>query len=536
MVRAVVDAGADAVELGIPFSDPVMDGVTIQEASKQALAQGATPRGIIAEAASLEVDVPLVVMTYTNPVGHMGYRRFAAALHDSGIAAAILPDLPLDELDGWADAADAHEVETVLLAAPNTPDERLRAICERSRGFVYGVSLMGVTGERASLAEQAAGMGKRLKATTDKPALLGVGISNAEQAVEASQYADGVIVGSALMARVLADGARCRRRRPRVRRRAAEPRCDTRQVGRAGRSRVIKYLGSKRRLVPVLTRLCEAAGAATALDLFTGTTRVAQAFKRTGAHVTAVDSARYSEVFAQCYVATDADHRRPGRARRRAARRSNALPRYARLLHRDLLRAVTLLPAVQRRARSTPSATPSRATTRAARSNRCCSPASSEAADRVDSTTGLQMAYVKQWAPRSAQSARAACARAARRARAPRSAATRSRVASTLAPVDLAYLDPPYNQHRYFTNYHVWETLVAWDAPEHYGVACKRVDARDPATHSPFNKKREMPARARAGHRRRAGAGGGAVVQRRVVGRASTICSTCARCTATWRC
>jgi tryptophan synthase alpha chain len=94
-------------------------------------------------------------------------------------------------------------VETVLLAAPNTPDERLRAICERSRGFVYGVSLMGVTGERASLAEQAAGMGQRLKATTDKPALLGVGISNAQQAVEASQHADGVIVGSALMARVL---------------------------------------------------------------------------------------------------------------------------------------------------------------------------------------------------------------------------------------------------------------------------------------------------------------------------------------------
>ena len=207
VVQAVVDAGADAVELGIPFSDPVMDGVTIQAASTLALRSGATPSGIIAEAALLEVDVPLVVMTYTNPVGHMGYRRFAAALHDSGVAAAILPDLPLDELDGWADAADAHEVETVLLAAPNTPDARLRAICERSRGFVYGVSLMGVTGERASLADQAAGMGKRLKATTDKPALLGVGISNAEQAVEASQYADGVIVGSALMARVMTGGA-----------------------------------------------------------------------------------------------------------------------------------------------------------------------------------------------------------------------------------------------------------------------------------------------------------------------------------------
>jgi tryptophan synthase alpha chain len=206
VVRAVVDAGADAVEVGIPFSDPVMDGVTIQAASAQALAAGATPIGIIAEAALLDVGVPLVVMTYTNLVGHMGYRRFAAALHGSGVAGAILPDLPLDELDGWADAADAHQVETVLLAAPNTPDERLRAICERSRGFVYGVSLMGITGERASLAEQAAGMGKRLKATTDKPALLGIGISNAEQVVEASQYADGAIVGSALMARVMEGG------------------------------------------------------------------------------------------------------------------------------------------------------------------------------------------------------------------------------------------------------------------------------------------------------------------------------------------
>ncbi len=206
VVRAIAAAGADAIEIGIPFSDPVMDGLTIQEASRRALDLGATPSGVIADAGALDIDVPLVVMTYTNPVGHMGYRRFAAALHDSGIAAAILPDLPLDELDGWADAADAHDVETVLLAAPTTPDERLIAICERSRGFVYGVSLMGVTGERTALASQASEMGRRLKAVTDKPVLLGIGISNAEQAVEAAQYGDGVIVGSALMARVLKGG------------------------------------------------------------------------------------------------------------------------------------------------------------------------------------------------------------------------------------------------------------------------------------------------------------------------------------------
>jgi tryptophan synthase alpha chain len=206
LLRGLADAGADAIEIGIPFSDPVMDGLTIQEASRRALDLGATPAGVIGDAAQLEIDVPLVVMTYTNPVGHMGYRRFAAALRDAGIAAAILPDLPLDELGGWAEAADAHDVETVLLAAPTTPDDRLIAICERSRGFVYGVSLMGVTGERATLAEQAGEMGRRLKAVTDTPVLLGVGISNAEQAVEASQFGDGVIIGSALMARVLNGG------------------------------------------------------------------------------------------------------------------------------------------------------------------------------------------------------------------------------------------------------------------------------------------------------------------------------------------
>jgi tryptophan synthase alpha chain len=206
VVRAIAAAGADAIEIGIPFSDPVMDGLTIQEASQRALDLGATPTQVIADCAALDVDVPLVVMTYLNPVAHMGFRRFAAALEGAGIAGAIVPDMPVDELDGWADAADAHHVETVLLAAPTTPPDRLAIICERSRGFVYGVSLMGVTGERATLASQAAEMGRRLKDATDKPVLLGVGISTAEQAVEAAGYGDGVIVGSALMARVLRGG------------------------------------------------------------------------------------------------------------------------------------------------------------------------------------------------------------------------------------------------------------------------------------------------------------------------------------------
>lgn len=206
VVRAVADAGADAVEIGIPFSDPVMDGRTIQEASQRAIDLGATPSKIVAEAAQLDVGVPLLVMIYYNLVAHAGNERFAAQLADARIDGAIVPDLPFDELDGWGDAADAAGIETVLLAAPTTPDDRLRAICERARGFVYGVSLLGVTGERASLADDATEMGRRLKETTDKPVLLGVGISTPEQALAAARAADGVIVGSAVVRRLLTGG------------------------------------------------------------------------------------------------------------------------------------------------------------------------------------------------------------------------------------------------------------------------------------------------------------------------------------------
>ncbi|MGH8975004.1 MAG: tryptophan synthase subunit alpha [Acidimicrobiia bacterium] len=206
VVRAVADAGADAIEIGIPFSDPVMDGRVIQEASRRALEIGATPAGIIADVAKVDVAVPLAVMTYYNPVAHLGLERFAASLRESGIDGAIVPDLPLDELGEWAEAADACGVETVLLAAPTTPDDRLARICARCRGFVYGVSLLGVTGERTSLSERALEMGRRLKAATDLPVLLGVGVSTPEQAVGAASVSDGVIVGSALVRRLLEGG------------------------------------------------------------------------------------------------------------------------------------------------------------------------------------------------------------------------------------------------------------------------------------------------------------------------------------------
>jgi tryptophan synthase alpha chain len=203
-VRAVVDAGADAVEIGIPFSDPVMDGPVIQEASEVALASGVSPATILDDLRRADVGVPLAVMTYYNVAYHMGHERFASSLADSGVSAAILPDLPFEEVGPWATAADAAGVETVLLAAPTAPDERLPMVCARSRGFVYAVGLLGVTGERDALASSALDIARRLVAVTDTPVLVGVGISDAAQAVEVCSVADGVVVGSALVRRLLA--------------------------------------------------------------------------------------------------------------------------------------------------------------------------------------------------------------------------------------------------------------------------------------------------------------------------------------------
>jgi len=204
-VEAVVAAGADAVEIGIPFSDPVMDGPTIQEASQRALSHGATPTGIINALGDLDLDVPLIAMTYYNVVFRTGHRRFARLLADNGVSGGVVPDVPLEELLDWSRAADDAGIATVLLAAPVTPDERLHRLCERSRGFIYSVSVMGVTGEREGISASASVLAKRLKATTDKPVLIGFGVSTPEHAVELSAEADGVITASVLM-RCLLDG------------------------------------------------------------------------------------------------------------------------------------------------------------------------------------------------------------------------------------------------------------------------------------------------------------------------------------------
>ena len=203
LVDAVIDAGADAVEIGIPFSDPAMDGTTIQEASVLALENGITPASALHQLRERRFGVPLIAMTYYNLVYRYGHERFAADLATAGGWATILPDLPMEHAAEWQTAAAACGVENVLLASPVTDDARLAQIADRTRGFVYVVSTMGTTGERAGVDDAATVLARRVKAVTDKPAIVGFGISNAETAVVAAKEADGVVVASALLRRIL---------------------------------------------------------------------------------------------------------------------------------------------------------------------------------------------------------------------------------------------------------------------------------------------------------------------------------------------
>jgi tryptophan synthase alpha chain len=198
-LTAFEDAGADLIEVGLPFSDPTVDGQTIQEASDTALARGATPASVLAELAAIRVGIPLIASTYANIALRPG---FGAALRAAGVTGLIVPDLPLDELAGLS----VPGIEVSLLASPATPDDRLAEIGRRSQGFVYAVSVMGTTGERDRLAPSAAPLAARVKQVTDLPVLLGFGISTPAQAAEAAAVADGVVVGAAVMRRVL-DGA-----------------------------------------------------------------------------------------------------------------------------------------------------------------------------------------------------------------------------------------------------------------------------------------------------------------------------------------
>ena len=205
-IMAVADAGADAIEVGVPFSDPVMDGPTIQEANDRALEGGATPRGILDALRDADIGVPTAVMTYANIAFHMGWERFMSELVASGVSGCILPDIPLEETAEWTAAADDVGIETVMFAAPTAPDERLPRVAERAGGFVYAVGLLGITGVRSTLAASAVEIAGRVKAVTDKPVLVGVGVGTPDQAVEVSRVADGAVVGSAIVQRML-DGA-----------------------------------------------------------------------------------------------------------------------------------------------------------------------------------------------------------------------------------------------------------------------------------------------------------------------------------------
>jgi adenine-specific DNA-methyltransferase len=252
---------------------------------------------------------------------------------------------------------------------------------------------------------------------------------------------------------------------------------------------VIKYLGSKRRLVPLLSELAAATGARTALDLFTGTTRVAQAFKQLGIAVTAVDSARYAHAFARCYIETDDNSVDHDELSALLEDVSNCTPRreyvtrtfceQSRYFHPDNGARIDAA-RVQIAHLSEHPLHPVIVTSLI------------EGADRVDSTTGVQMAYLKAWAPRAL---RPLALRTPELLAGPGRAVLGDavEVVAGLGSFDLAYIDPPYNQHRYTANYHVWETLARGDEPEHYGVACKRVDLRDAEHRSPFNRRATMP-------------------------------------------
>lgn len=204
---AIAAAGADGIEVGIPFSDPVMDGPVIQDASERSLAAGTTPHSVLDDLATVDPGVPLGVMTYANLVFRFGWRRFAESMRTAGVSAAILPDVPLEESEPWCTAADEADVETVMLAAPTASDERLAAVARRASGFVYAVGLLGVTGERAELAQTSRVIARRLKAQTDKPVLVGVGIGTPQQALEVCQDADGVVIGSAVVRTAVETGS-----------------------------------------------------------------------------------------------------------------------------------------------------------------------------------------------------------------------------------------------------------------------------------------------------------------------------------------
>jgi tryptophan synthase alpha chain len=207
VATAYAEAGADLVELGVPFSDPLADGPVIHAAATQALAAGATLHAVLEAGERIAELLPVVLMCYANPLYARGAERFAAELAQRGISGLIVPDLPLEESAAVLEACDAHGIALVPLVAPTTPDARLGQIGRKARGFVYTVSVTGTTGERSANATDLAGLLARVKAHSPVPVALVFGISTGEQAAAAADAgADGVIVGSRLV-RAVAEAA-----------------------------------------------------------------------------------------------------------------------------------------------------------------------------------------------------------------------------------------------------------------------------------------------------------------------------------------
>ncbi|WP_329152044.1 tryptophan synthase subunit alpha [Streptomyces sp. NBC_01456] len=204
--KAVFAGGADIVEIGLPHSDPVLDGPVIQTADDIALRGGVKIADVLrtVREAHAATGKPVLVMTYWNPVDRYGVERFTAELAEAGGAGCILPDLPVQESATWREHAAKHGLATVFVVAPSSKDARLAEITAAGSGFVYAASLMGVTGTRESVGAEAQDLVRRTKATTGLPVCVGLGVSNAEQAAEVARFADGVIVGSAFVKRLLA--------------------------------------------------------------------------------------------------------------------------------------------------------------------------------------------------------------------------------------------------------------------------------------------------------------------------------------------
>ena len=202
IVLSAIEAGADVIELGVPFSDPVADGPVIQRASERALRQGTTLAQVLTLAADVRQHAQstgMIVFSYLNPILRMGMKKFCAVARHAGVDGALLTDLPVEEAGEYLRAMRTHDLAPVFLAAPTSPDDRLKRIAAASRGFVYAVSRTGVTGARQQLAGDAQKLVRRLRRVTKLPIAVGFGISNAEQFAEVGQFADAVVVGSAIV-------------------------------------------------------------------------------------------------------------------------------------------------------------------------------------------------------------------------------------------------------------------------------------------------------------------------------------------------